>query len=59
MKELKIYCDHCGKLITKTNNSKFKITRGDCLEMADLCDECYEQLAYIVQQFCIGESGVE
>ena len=55
MKELKIYCSHCGKLIAKTSNTEFKIERGSSWETANLCDECYEELTHIVQQFRIGK----
>ncbi len=45
-------CNHCGKEITESKNISFKVNENGEWVVASLCEECYQKLTYIVEQFC-------
>lgn len=60
MRETKIYCDHCGKVLDEMKD----YTDGtldivvDCVK-TDLCTDCFNQLCNYIYNFCKVESGDE
>lgn len=60
MRETKIRCDHCRKeldpLIDWTDDG---IAFGSYVRPMDLCEDCVEQLAALLNEFCAGGSAKE
>ena len=53
MKELVTTCDHCGKKMDSM--SDYEDIEYDTLNnwlKVDLCSKCYEEISYIIQEFC-------
>jgi hypothetical protein len=55
MRETKIYCDHCGKVLDCMNDYDDIVIdwKKDCL-YTDLCTECLDDLGKIITTFCSG-----
>jgi hypothetical protein len=52
MKENKIYCDHCGKVLNEmTDYTDTEIYAGSWFK-CDLCAECMDELEKIVLAYC-------
>lgn len=52
MRETKIYCDHCGKVL---DGMRGYYDQEICFceyETADLCNKCIEELDEIIKAFC-------
>lgn len=55
MRETKIYCDHCGKVLDCMKDyDDIVIEIGANYIETDLCAECLSELYEIVQKFCDG-----
>ena len=52
MRETKIYCDHCGKVIDNMNDHVDVDIDVLGFINTDLCAECVEELQKIVLEFC-------
>lgn len=54
MKETKIYCDHCGKVLdTRYDYNDITIEMNHkWQDHIDLCEECFEELWNIINKFC-------
>ena len=48
-------CNHCGKEIAESKSISFKVHEDGKWIVASLCEECYQKLTYIVEQFCTKE----
>ena len=60
MKENKIYCDHCGKVLdTMTDFDDVQIEMAHKWTTADLCAECLDELYDIVCAFCERKGGAK
>lgn len=60
MKDNKIYCDHCGKVLdTMTDFDDVQIEAAHKWTTADLCAECLDKLYDLVCAFCEAKGGVE
>lgn len=48
-------CKHCGKEIdeSKSISIRFKTKEDNEWKVVSLCEECDEELTYIVEQFCM------
>ena len=55
MTEIKIYCDHCGKVLgyMKDYDGIVIDYKKDYIN-TDLCNECLDNLGKIIQTFCSG-----
>ena len=52
MRETKIYCDHCGKLLDEIHDYvELEVGIYESIE-TDLCSECYEELEKNINAFC-------
>lgn len=58
MRETKIYCDHCGKVLNEMHDYPEQEIGLMGYETADLCNECLEKLDKIIKAFC-GKGGEE
>lgn len=53
MKSNKVFCDHCGKeLDTQNDYDNIEIEMNHKWQKVDLCDECFEQLWSMIDEFC-------
>ncbi len=52
MRETKIYCDHCGKVLDEMHDYIDQEISFQEYETADLCKECLHKLDVIVKAFC-------
>lgn len=53
MKEIKIYCDHCGKVLDEmTDYTSITIELAHKMAVTDLCTDCFERLCEQIQKFC-------
>ena len=59
MRETKIYCDHCRKVLDEMTD--YVDTEIDTLTWfkTDLCKDCIEELDNIVLEFCGKKGGAE
>lgn len=58
MREMKIYCDHCGKTINELHDY---LDTEICFygnETADLCKSCICELDDVIKKFC-NKGGAE
>ena len=55
MRETKIYCDHCGKVLDcmKDYDDITIDYKKDYID-TDLCNECLDDLGKIIKTFCSG-----
>ena len=52
MREIKVYCDHCGKVLDEMHDYPEQEVGLIRYELADLCKECLEKLDEIIRAFC-------
>lgn len=53
MKKIKTYCDHCGKeLDPSCDYVDMQLDAISDFITVDLCDECREELAKLIFDFC-------
>ena len=60
MKEVKTYCDHCGKVLDEKKD--YNDTTLDIVVdyvKTDLCVDCFNQLCNYIYDFCKVEIGDE
>lgn len=58
MTEIKIYCDHCGKVLdVMSDYGGVEIEVAHKYRKADLCTGCFEQLFDIIDAFCEVKGG--
>ena len=52
MREVKIYCDHCGKVLDEMHDyTDYELTDTDYMRV-DLCKECFNELDKTIKDFC-------
>ena len=52
MTEIKIYCDHCGKVLDEMHDyADCEFTDTDYMRV-DLCQECFNELDKIIKDYC-------
>ena len=52
MRETKIYCDHCGKVLNEMNDYTDNEIEVKSWFKCDLCAECIDELDKIVLAYC-------
>ena len=52
MTEIKIYCDHCGKVLDNKNDFPKIYITYEADETVDLCKKCYFDLVSYISEFC-------
>ena len=56
MKEIKVYCDHCGKGIdTLKEYHDIRISISHVDAYADLCEKCFNDLIIVVGTYLTGK----
>ena len=59
MREVKIYCDHCGKVLNEMKDYVDTEINAHTWFKTDLCDKCIKDLDRIVREFCGKKDGGE
>jgi hypothetical protein len=55
MTETKIYCDHCKRELDRMKDYiDIEIDMSHKWQKVDLCEDCYERLWSMIDDFCIG-----
>ena len=57
MRETKIYCDHCGKVLNEMTDYVDTEIETHTWFKTDLCDKCIKELDQIVLEFCGKKDG--
>ena len=57
MREMKIYCDHCGKVLDEMKDYVDTEIEAKNWFKADLCSSCIDELAKLVMGFCGMKGG--
>lgn len=52
MREIKMYCDHCGKVLNEMLDYPDTEIEAKGWFKCDLCKNCMEELEQIVKGFC-------
>lgn len=60
MTEIKVYCDHCGKVLDEMSDyTDITIEAAHKMVNADLCTDCFEKMCDIIYKFCKEKGGAE
>ena len=60
MTEIKVFCDHCGKLLDEMSDyTDITIEAAHKMVNADLCTDCFESLCDKIYSFCERKGGAE
>ena len=58
MTEIKVYCDHCGKVLDcMSDYTDITIEAAHKMVNADLCTGCFELLTDKINKFCKKKGG--